>query len=57
VTPIPDAALAIVTAALDDADTLHETGPARADRVAHYLISSGYTITPDIDTRAEPTAA
>ncbi|MCX5201078.1 hypothetical protein OG897_06325 [Streptomyces sp. NBC_00237] len=55
-TPIPDAALAIVTAALHDADTLHETGPARADRVAQYLISSGFTITPDISVHAEKAA-
>ncbi|MDF2708151.1 MAG: hypothetical protein K0R62_3803 [Nonomuraea muscovyensis] len=43
---IPAAALAVIEAALDDADRLGETGHARAERAALYLASSGWTITP-----------
>ncbi|MFF0426891.1 DUF6011 domain-containing protein [Streptomyces sp. NPDC004520] len=45
-TGIPAAAVAVIEAALDDADQLGETGTARADRAALYLASSGWTITP-----------
>ncbi|MET9957391.1 hypothetical protein ABZ135_38350 [Streptomyces sp. NPDC006339] len=43
---IPDAALALLTAAEEDATTLHENDHQRAERVAAYLTSSGWTITP-----------
>lgn len=43
---IPDAALALLTAAEEDATTLGETDQQRAHRVATYLASSGWTITP-----------
>ncbi|MGW1246962.1 DUF6011 domain-containing protein [Streptomyces sp. NPDC002535] len=43
---IPAAAVADIEAALADADTLGETGHARAERAALYLASSGWTITP-----------
>ncbi|MFC9700887.1 DUF6011 domain-containing protein [Streptomyces sp. NPDC056943] len=43
---IPAAAVADIEAALEDADRLGETGHARAERVAHDLASSGWTITP-----------
>lgn len=42
----PAAAVADIEAALSDADTLGETGHDRADRVALYLTSSGWAITP-----------
>lgn len=42
---IPDAVVADIEAALDDAQP-GETGRARAERVAVYLASSGWTITP-----------
>ncbi|MET9953533.1 DUF6011 domain-containing protein [Streptomyces sp. NPDC006339] len=45
-TGIPDAAVADIEAALEDADRLGETDRARAERVALYLASSGWTITP-----------
>ncbi|MFC7929139.1 hypothetical protein [Streptomyces cinereoruber] len=45
-TAIPLAALAIIDAAETDATDLHETDHARAERVALYLASSGWTITP-----------
>ncbi|MFE2556012.1 hypothetical protein ACFXGT_08240 [Streptomyces sp. NPDC059352] len=48
---IPAAAVADIEAALDDADQLGETGHARADRIALYLASSGWTITPRRLTR------
>lgn len=43
---IPAAAVADIEAALDDADQLGETGHHRADRIALYLATSGWTITP-----------
>lgn len=43
---IPDAAIALLTAAEEDATTLGETDQQRAHRVATYLASSGWTITP-----------
>ncbi|MFD9047641.1 DUF6011 domain-containing protein [Streptomyces zaomyceticus] len=43
---IPAAAVADIEAALDDADRLGETGHHRADRIALYLATSGWTITP-----------
>lgn len=43
---IPAAALALLTAAEQDATTLGETDQQRAHRVATYLASSGWTITP-----------
>ncbi|MEU2510201.1 hypothetical protein ABZ621_36685 [Streptomyces sp. NPDC007863] len=45
-TAIPLAALAVIDAAEEDADDLHEDAHARATRVATYLASSGWTITP-----------
>ena len=45
-TAIPLAALADIEAAETDATTLHEDDHARATRVATYLASSGWTITP-----------
>jgi vacuolar-type H+-ATPase subunit H len=45
---ITDAALTIIHAALQDADLLDEHTEDSARRVAQYLISSGYTIAPDI---------
>lgn len=53
--PISEAALAVITAALDDADLLHETPDDRTTRIATYLLSSGYTIQPD--TTDQPAAA
>jgi hypothetical protein len=52
---ITDAALTIIRAALQDAHLLNEPTADSARRVAQYLISSGYTITPDI--REQPAAA
>lgn len=47
---IPDAALAVIEAvieaAIEDGRDLHETTHERAHRVATYLASSGWTITP-----------
>jgi len=43
---IPAAAVADIEAAIDDADTLHETPHQRAHRIATYLATSGWTITP-----------
>lgn len=43
---IPDAALALLTAAEEDATTLGEDDHQRAHRIATYLTSSGWTITP-----------
>lgn len=45
---VPAAALTIIRSALEDADLLAETREDSARRVAQYLISSGYQITPDI---------
>ncbi|MGW0033631.1 hypothetical protein ACWDXD_27940 [Streptomyces sp. NPDC003314] len=45
-TAIPLAALAVLEAAETDATDLGETDHARATRVATYLASSGWTITP-----------
>jgi hypothetical protein len=45
-TAIPLAALADIEAAETDATTLGETDHDRATRVATYLASSGWTITP-----------
>ncbi|TVZ96479.1 hypothetical protein [Streptomyces sp. BK340] len=45
---MPDAALAVIRAALEDADLLNENHEDRARRVAQYLTSSGYRIAPDI---------
>ena len=53
---IPDAALAVIRAALEDAHLLHETDPLAATRVVAYLISSGYRIAPDADD-GQPAAA
>jgi hypothetical protein len=44
---IPDAALTVIHAALEDATLLAEDHDASTRRVAQYLISSGYQITPD----------
>jgi hypothetical protein len=52
---ITDAALTVIRAALQDAHLLDEDHDASTRRVAQYLISSGYTITPDI--REQPAAA
>lgn len=43
---IPDAALALLSAAEEDATTLGETDQQRAHRVATYLATSGWTIIP-----------
>lgn len=45
-TAIPAAVLADIEAAEEDATLLHEDDHARATRVACYLASSGWTITP-----------
>ncbi|MGA4941744.1 hypothetical protein [Streptomyces cinereoruber] len=45
-TAIPLAALAVLEAAETDATDLREDDHARATRVATYLASSGWTITP-----------
>lgn len=45
-TAIPLAALADIEAAEQDATLLHENDHDRATRVATYLASSGWTITP-----------
>lgn len=45
-TAIPLAALAVIDAAEEDATDLLEDDHARAARVATYLASSGWTITP-----------
>lgn len=45
-TAIPLAALADIEAAEQDATTLHEDDHARATRVATYLATAGWTITP-----------
>lgn len=45
-TAIPLAALAVIDAAEEDATTAHENDHDRATRVATYLASSGWTITP-----------
>lgn len=45
-TAIPLAALAVIDAAEADATTCHENDHDRATRVATYLASSGWTITP-----------
>jgi hypothetical protein len=50
-TPIPLAALAVIDAAEADATTCGETDHARATRVATYLASSGWTITPAQETQ------
>jgi hypothetical protein len=52
---ISSAALTVIRAALQDADLLGEHADDSARRVAQYLISSGYTIAPDI--REQPAAA
>jgi hypothetical protein len=49
-TAIPLAALAVLEAAETDATDLHEDDHARATRVATYLASSGWTITPTQET-------
>jgi len=49
---VPDAALSVIRAALEDAHLLDEDHDAAAGRVAQYLISSGYQITADINDRA-----
>jgi hypothetical protein len=51
---IPAAALTTIHAALEDAERLHEDHDHTTRRVAQYLISSGYQITPDIN---QPAAA
>lgn len=53
--PVTDAALTIIRAALEDAALLTEDHDDSARRVAQYLISSGYQITPDISS--QPAAA
>jgi hypothetical protein len=53
-TAIPAAALTVIAAALQDAALLAEDHDASTQRVAQYLISSGYQITPDVH---EPAAA
>ncbi|MFB7936643.1 hypothetical protein [Streptomyces sp. NPDC056049] len=45
-TAIPLAALADIEAAEQDATDLHEDDHARATRVATYLATAGWTITP-----------
>ncbi|MFK3734036.1 hypothetical protein ACI2LJ_27645 [Streptomyces sp. NPDC088090] len=45
-TAIPLAALAVIDAAEEDATDLHETDHDRATRVALYLATAGWTITP-----------
>ncbi len=52
---MPDACLSVIRAALEDAHLLHEDPDASTRRVAQYLISSGYQITPD--TSDQPAAA
>lgn len=52
---ITPAALTVIHAALQDAHLLNEPTTDSARRVAQYLISSGYQITPDIGS--QPTAA
>jgi hypothetical protein len=49
---ITDAALTVIRAALQDAHLLNEDHDASTRRVAQYLISSGYTIAPDIREQA-----
>lgn len=44
------ATLAIIRAALEDAHLLNEDPNNTARRVAQYLISSGYQITPETDS-------
>ncbi|MFC8423987.1 hypothetical protein ACFUN7_24430 [Streptomyces sp. NPDC057236] len=51
---ISDAALTVIRAALEDAHRLGENHADGAARVVLYLISEGYTITPDL---SEPAAA
>jgi hypothetical protein len=43
---VPDTALPVIQAALEDAHLLGEGAVEAARRVAQYLISSGYQITP-----------
>jgi len=49
---IPPAALAVIEAALEDyrliTPTDEQTPAGAAERVATYLLSSGYTVRPDI---------
>lgn len=54
---IPDAALAVLTAALDDGDLLHENNHEQAARAAQYLINSGFTITPNLSNSPPAEAA
>lgn len=49
-TAIPLAALAVIDAAESDATTCRENDHDRATRVATYLASSGWTITPAQET-------
>lgn len=53
---IPDAALSVIRAALEDARLLDEDHDASSRRVAQYLISNGYRIAPDADD-GQPAAA
>ncbi|MEV6081746.1 hypothetical protein AB0L80_42755 [Streptomyces sp. NPDC052069] len=55
-TPIPPAAAVVIEAAIDDyrvetrAD--QQTPAGLVDRIAEYLLSSGYTIRPDLSEAA-----
>lgn len=57
--PIPPAAVAVITAALDDyritTSEAEATPAGAAERIAEYLLSSGYAITPDL-TAHQPAA-
>ncbi|MBE4758364.1 hypothetical protein PV383_19825 [Streptomyces caniscabiei] len=46
---MPDHALPVIEAALVDADLLAEDHEHTARRVAQYLISSGYDVTPALE--------
>ncbi|MEU0634415.1 hypothetical protein [Streptomyces sp. NPDC005989] len=52
-TPIPPAAVAVMTAATDDYRTTvpaeQQTPEGLVDRIGQYLLSSGYEIRPDLD--------
>lgn len=59
--PIPPAAVAVIEAALDDYRLItppeQQTPTGAAQRVAQYLLSSGYAITPVPGARRRKTAA